>query len=113
CPTDTFSPRTTGCSASTCTETLSCRLLPAPIVMGAESARSTALYHALAPSSIVTAPTMRAPAATKAESEIEGVIPARASTDASEEIVMLPRLPRGAKTAENQGGKRCLRLLAE
>ena len=65
-PTETFSPITTGRPLSTCTDTLSCRLLPTPTVIVSPSARRTALYQTLEPSLRVTPPTTRAPAATNA-----------------------------------------------
>ena len=87
CPTDTSSPMTTGRPASTCTETLSWRLLPAPIVMDALSPRRTALYQTLASGPSETEPTMRAPGATKAEGSMTGRSPATVRTEHSEEIM--------------------------
>src|SRR5690606_19429774 len=87
-PIDTFSPITVGCPLSTCTETLSCTLLPAPSVMDAESARRTALYQTLDSAASVTSPMRRAPSATKLSSAICGVLSGRARTDAVDEMLM-------------------------
>src|SRR5690606_21744719 len=101
-PTDTFSPMTTGFPASTCSDTLSWRLLPAPTVMVLPSARSTALYQTLAPGPRVTPPITRAPEATNESGASWGVLPATERIEAPSAIVMPSTLTGGERLLDGR-----------
>src|SRR5690606_38355653 len=75
CPMVTSSPTTTGASMLTWTTVLSWTLLRRPIVIGAMSPRTVALYQTLASSPIVTLPMTTAVGAMNALSAILGQAP--------------------------------------